>query len=136
MRVARGAFFYQQAGAFYLSVPFENIGAGVAAVVEAEMDPAAPGSIYLSRKFVPVGEIVRVNISVMPEISRGERFRDFFWAMDPVSVAIRYTDANGRQEMMSRATIKQFATQGPFISEIAIFRAGQSEPIAIGRGSY
>ena len=35
-----------------------------------------------------------------------------------------------------RATIKQFATQGPFISEIAIFRSGESEPIAIGRGSY
>lgn len=136
--VPSGTLSFQGAGsgAFHLSVPFENIGAGVAAVVAAETAPSLPGDIYVSRKFVPVGEIVRVNISVLTDLPGAERFKDQWWAMDGLDITLRYTDANGQQELASRASIAQYATQSPFIQEIAVFSAGKAEPIATGRGSY
>lgn len=138
VQVAHGALFYQGegSGAFHLSVAFENIGAGVAAVVGAGTEPAVPGDIYVSRKFVPVGAMVRVNLSILTEVSGGERFRDQWWAMEGFSVVIRYTDAGGKQPLITRASIGQAATQAPWVKEIAVFREGESTPIAIGRGSY
>lgn len=138
VQVAQGELFYQGEGSdtFYLSVAFENIGAGVAAIVGAETDPAVPGDINVSRKFVPVGAIVRVNLSVLTELPGAERFRDQWWAIKGFSVLIRYADTNGKQTLTSTASIGQAATQAPFVKEIAVFREGDSTPIAIGRGSY
>jgi hypothetical protein len=144
-RVPRGKFFYKSGGPFYLSVAFENIGAGVAAILSAEVDPPVAGDIYVSRRFVPVRGQVRVNVAVMTDLPEGERFKDQFWAMEGVSVVVRYTDANGEQPMRSKAVIMQHATRAPYINEIAVFRDREwwqrwqwwnPRPVALGRGSY
>lgn len=137
-RVPRGALFYthERPGAFHFSVAFENVGAGVAAVTGADVDPDVSAGVHISRKFVPVGALVRVNVSVLTELPEAEQFRDQFWAMGGVTVSVHYTDANGKQPLMTRAVITQAATQGPWVHEIAVFREGRAKPIAVGQGSY
>jgi hypothetical protein len=143
--VARGALYWlggydentgEDTAVTNLSVAFENIGAGVAAIVDAEIDPPVSGDVYTSRRFVPVVGIVRVNASIqaLPE----SKYKGHFWVRMPegVSVAIRYTDANGRQPLVSKATIKQYATKGPLVEQVAVYCEGESEPIVVGRGSY
>ena len=135
--VPRGALFYRGDGesTFHISVAFENIGAGVAAIEGGEMDPSI-GDVYVSRKFVPVGEVVRVNVAILTSVPGAERFNDFWWAMDRVTVSIRYTDANGKQPLVSRAVIGQAAVKGPWVEEIAVYRDGDGQPLAVGRSSY
>ncbi len=53
----------------HFSVAFENIGSGPAAIVAWRTNPEIPGSLYVSRKFVPVGSLLRLNVSVQTEIS-------------------------------------------------------------------
>jgi hypothetical protein len=138
VRAPRGSLFYQGAGdgAFFLSVAFENTGAGLAAIQGAELDVPVTGDVFTSRRFVPAGELVRVNVSILTEIEGAERFRDQWWAMEGLAVSIHYTDANGRQPMVSRATIRQAATRGPWVEEISVSRVGSHQPITVGRGSY
>jgi hypothetical protein len=144
-QVKRGALFYTDPsepgrdaapGEFHLSVAFENIGAGAAAIVDAAVEPSVRGEIYVSRRFVPVGEIVRVNVSVLADLSGMERFRDMWWAMEGLSVLIRYTDSNGGQPLTSRAIFRQAATRTPYVEEVAIFAGKDQKLIARGRGSY
>ncbi len=92
----------------------------------------------MSRKFVPVNEIVRVNISILADISDMERFKDQWWAMDGFAVSVEYADSDGRQRLVSRAEIRQYATQGPFVQEIAVFKmkGKRKEPLVTGKGSY
>jgi hypothetical protein len=57
--VAVGQFYFDQragSGIFQVSVALRNIGTGVAAIQKAWTDPSVPGSVEVSRKFVPVGE--------------------------------------------------------------------------------
>ena len=65
--VLQGRFYFSKAGGggFKLSVAFENIGAGVATILGARTEPSVLGSVYVSRKFAPVGALVRVNVSIM-----------------------------------------------------------------------
>jgi len=85
---------------------------------------------------VPVGERVRVNVSILVEGSDAtKRFATQWWAMDGFTVAIEYTDADGRQPMVSRAEIRQAATQGPWIERIAVFKQGKPKRAVIGRSS-
>lgn len=125
--VPAGSFFYQSFSSDHLqvSVAFENIGAGVAAVVGARADPAeiprgvGHSSVHISRKFVPVGALVRVNVSmdVGPEgFGRG------WFGSAGLSVVIDYTDSAGRQFQSSRATIGEYVTQLPFVQEIEVIR--------------
>jgi hypothetical protein len=141
VKVQRGELFYRadESGAFYLSISLENIGAGVAAIVGAEIDPSVVGDIYVSRRFVPVGGHLRINVAVLTEIEGAERFKEFWWAMGGVSVIVRYTDAKGEQPMRTQARIIQAATRSPFVDEIAVFRDRKwrkPKPVAVGRGSY
>jgi len=81
-----------------------------------------------------VGEHVRVNISrAGPPVSKAKV--GFWWAMEPFAVLIHYTDSSGGQPLISRADFKQFATQGPFVETISVYKRGQTTPFVIGRSS-
>ena len=138
VEVPRGALFYEGAGSgnFYLSVAFENIGAGAAAIIDARTEPSVPGQVLVSRTFVPMGSLIRVNVSVLVGEPGTERFKNHWWAMDSLAVVVRYGDANGGQVMVSRATIKQYATMGPHIEEVTVCSGDGRRVIAHGRGSY
>ena len=132
-----GSFYWKQAeSSFQLSVAFENVGAGVAVIQGATMQPPVVGDIRVSRKLVPVGTLVRVSASVLLGLPETKQFRGQWWAMDGVYVAIEYSDADGGQTLISRAEIRQYATQGPYIERIAIFHKGEAEPIVEGHSSY
>jgi hypothetical protein len=102
--VPQGHFYFSEAGtgSFQLSVAFENIGAGVAAILSAHTEPRFHGDVNVSRKFAPVGALVRVNVSVLGGTAGSERFADQWWAMDGISVIIDYTDASGKQPQSTR----------------------------------
>src|SRR5713101_5528499 len=62
LEVPRGSLFYRGAGPesiFQLSLAFENIGPGAAVMLGVTTEPELPGSLYLSRKYVPAQEQVR-----------------------------------------------------------------------------
>jgi hypothetical protein len=120
----------------HFSVAFENIGTGPAAVVACRTIPEIPGSLSLSRKFVPVGTLLRVNVSVHPEMPGGEPFKDQWWAMGKISVAVDYTDTDGGELFTSTAVIGQYATQGPFVEKITITRDSDGSVLATGESSY
>ncbi len=136
VEIAVGDFYCHAANdIFQLSVAFRNIGAGVAAIQSATTDPQIPGDVLVSRKFVPVGEHVRANISILTATETGTRFADQFWALDGFTVSINYSDTQGTQALTSRAHIKQTATHTPWIAEISIHKAGKSKALVIGRSS-
>jgi hypothetical protein len=58
-----------------------------------------------------------------------------WWAMKPFAVLIHYTDASGGQPLVSRADFEQYATQGPFVGTISIFKKGEQKPFVVGRSS-
>lgn len=136
--VSRGALFFQQSeGAFHLSVAFENAGGGVAAIVGADVEPPIErASIHVAPRFVAPDSLVRVNISVLVNGLAADRFTGPWWAMDPLTVVIRYTDADGRQPMTSRACLSQAATKGPWVSKVALFAGRRERPLGVGRGDY
>lgn len=137
LEAPRGQLSYEtNAGGLVVSIAFENVGAGVAAIEKAETDPSVLGTVFVSRKFVPVGEIVRVNVSILVGGDHGDRFAKDTWAMEDFAITISYTDAEGGQPCRSRASFRQFATQGPFVEKIEIFQDGNSLPVATGQGSY
>jgi hypothetical protein len=91
---------------FQVSLAFRNIGAGVAVILGAETVPKLKfGSVYVSRKFLPVGETVRVNISFLTDQEELKRFSTQWWAVDGFVIAISYSDANGKQSLTSRASL-------------------------------
>ncbi len=93
----------------------------------------------MSQRFVPVGGQVRVNVAVLTDLPEGERFKDFWWATDGVSVVIKYTDSNAKQRMRTKAVITQFATKGPLVTEMAVFQDRKwrkPRRVALGRGSH
>jgi hypothetical protein len=112
-----------------VSVPFRNIGSGVAVVTSAAVQPVVEGAyITTSRKFVPPGEHVRVNVSAMAN-----------FPSDPLplhpygsfSVIIGYSDADGGQHLLSRADIHSDERHDPYVRQIAILRKGETEPFVI-----
>jgi hypothetical protein len=127
-----GALWFRDDGT-RISLPFRNVGAGVAVITEAATDPPIDGSIYVTRKFVPPGEHVRVNISRGG--NKGEPPVGQWWAMAPFAVLIHYTDAAGGQALISRAEFRQHATQGPWVEKISVFEKGKTSPFAVGRSS-
>jgi hypothetical protein len=135
--VGVGALFSQSSdGAFHLSVPFENAGGGVAAIQGASIEPEVDADIKVSRRFVRPGATVRVNISVLTQLPGAARFRDQWWAMEPLAVSVSYTDASGRQPMVSKAVFTQAATQGPWISRIEVYHGRRRRMLTTGTGSY
>ena len=137
--VAWGKLWYEAAddgSVRHFSVAFENVGAGSAAIVACRTVPELPGSIHVSRKFVPIGTLLRVNVSVHAEMQGGEPFRDQWWAMGGISVMVDYTDTDGGETLMSTAIIRQYATQGPFVQEITITRKSDGRVLATGQSSY
>ncbi|MHB1640554.1 MAG: hypothetical protein ACYCUD_12080 [Candidatus Dormibacteria bacterium] len=127
--------FSRQGQVFLLTVPFENVGAGVAVIQGCGLHPRGTGDLSVSRKLVPVGTTVRVSASLLIG-DETDRFASDSWAMDGVLVSITYTDADGGQPLISRAEIRQYATQAPFVERIAIFHQGEAIPFAEGRASY
>jgi hypothetical protein len=137
--VPQGRLYFSESGAasFELSVPFENIGAGVATILAARTAPRFTGDVYISRKFAPVGATVRVDLSVLSGMPGSDRFKNEWWAMDGISVIIEYSDANEKQHRTSRAEIRQYATQRPFVQHISVttkhwFR----QTVTTGNASY
>jgi len=119
-----------------ISLPFRNIGAGVAVITGATTDPEVEGSVVVARKFVPVGEHVRVNVSVQrPESTLPVPQTGHWWAMKPFAILIQYTDAEGRQPLVSRAEFRQAATQGPWVAKISVFKKGKKRPFAVGEST-
>ncbi len=119
---------------FRVSLSFRNIGAGVAVIIGATAEPAVEGEIYVDRKFVPVGELVRVNVTRGGSMTSGTKVATGpWWAMSTFAVLIRYTDAAGAQAMVSRAEFKQYPTKGPYVETIRVFEKGKSEPFIVGR---
>lgn len=115
-------YYYWKSDVLQISVPFENIGSGPAAIVRARTSPDVGGSIYISRKFIPVGGQVRVNVSILLGLARSKDLTKMSWAVDGFSIAVEYTDANRSQKQVSSAEIRQYATQGPHVREISITR--------------
>jgi hypothetical protein len=136
--VPAGELFWQEngtGGVSHFSVAFENLGSGIAAVRAWRTNPLIPGNVYVSRNFVPVGTLLRVNISVLPG-PMAERFKDHWWAIDGIDVEVDYTSMSDGEILTSVASIKQYATQGPFVQEVKVFRQSDGRVIAEGRGSY
>jgi hypothetical protein len=120
----------------HFSVAFENIGSGPAAIVAWRTTPGFNGDVYVSRKFVPVGSLLRVNVSVLTAMPGAERFKDHWWAMEGIEVIIDYTDTNGGEILTSTASIRQYATQGPTVQQIEITRKSDGQVLATGKSSY
>ncbi|MGD0145194.1 MAG: hypothetical protein ABSC92_18750 [Rhizomicrobium sp.] len=135
----RGEFFHHttDGGVSHFSIAFENVGSGVAAIAGgARVRPSLMGDVYVSRKFVPVGQIVRVNVSVLRGGRTPECFSTQWWAMDGIEIEIDYTDTNGGDPLTSRAVIRQYVTQGPCVQEITVFRKSDGVELATGKSSY
>lgn len=126
----------EDGGVSHFSLAFENVGAGVAAISGARTEPPIPGEIYISRKFVPVGALLRLNVSIQRILPGGERFKDQWWAMEGINVSVDYSDVAGGEVLTSTASIREFAVQGPFVQEITVRRASSGEVLARGRSSY
>jgi hypothetical protein len=137
--VPYGSLFWDRGvggGVDHFSVAFENVGTGVAAILGWRTEPALPGDIYASRKFVPVGSLLRINVSVLHGLPGAERFVDQWWAMEGVEVIVEYSDTSGGEVLTSTASIRQYATQGPFVQQIALRRKSDGKLLAEGRSSY
>jgi hypothetical protein len=133
VKAGRGSLYSDKDG-MRVSLPFRNIGAGVAVITDATTDPPVEGDIYVTRKFVPVGEHVRVNVTRAGSMtSRSKVSVGDWWAMSPFSILIHYTDAAGAQALISRADFRQYATKGPYVEIISVFEKGKPEPFAVGR---
>jgi hypothetical protein len=120
---------------YHFSVAFENIGSGPAAIVGWRTS-LNTGDVYVSRKFVPVGSLLRVNVSLLltgPDI---DRFKSQWWAMKGINVIVEYTDTNGGEVLTSTATIRQLEAQEPAVQQITIARKSDGRVLATGRSSY
>jgi hypothetical protein len=132
--IPNGAFWWGRKDAlFLLSVPFENVGAGVAMIQDATVVPCGVVEIRTSAKVVPVGTSVRVSVSIPLGPPQVSQFEGDTWAADGVHVSIEYSDSDGGQTLISQMEIRQYATQAPFVETIAFFRKGESEPFVRGR---
>jgi hypothetical protein len=120
---------------YYFSVAFENIGSGPAAIV-AWRTSLNVGDVYVSRKFVPVGSLLRVNVSLLLTGSDVDRFKSQWWAMKGINVIVDYTDTDGGEVLTSTATIRRHATQGPTVQQITITRKSDGRVLATGESSY
>jgi hypothetical protein len=132
VKARRGALYLEEDG-FRVSLPFRNIGAGVAVITGATTDPGVEGDIYIDRKFVPAGEYVRVSITRGGGMPHSKVATGHWWAMSPFSVLIHYTDAAGGQALISRADFKEYATKSPYVETISVYQKGQTEPFVVGR---
>lgn len=119
--VPRGRLsLHRTPGMLQLSIPFENVGAGVAVITGATTRPLS-GETYVSRGFVPVGASVRVNVSILLGLPHTEIFGvEGSWAYDGFRVMVEYTDARGMQKRTTSAEIREYATQSPFVQNIAV----------------
>lgn len=99
------------------------------------MEPRGSGDLRVSRKLVPVGTTVRVSASILVS-GRADAFANQYWATGGVFVSVSYTDADGGQPLVSRAEIRQYTTQGPFVEKIAVFHQGEERSFVEGRASY
>lgn len=137
--VPYGSLFHDQmadGGVSHFSVAFENVGSGVAAIHGWRTEPNLPGDVYASRKFVPVGSLLRINVSVLRGMPGAERFDDQWWAMDGIDIIVEYSDTYGGHTLISTASIRQYATQGPFVQGITVQKVTDGVVIASGTSSY
>jgi hypothetical protein len=90
----------------------------------------------VSRKFVPIGSLLRVNVSINLGMPQSDRFKSQWWAVDGIDVSVDYKDTNGGELFTSTATIRQYATQGPTVQQITITRKSDGYMLATGESSY
>lgn len=140
IKVPKGQLYYTQPseGIFYLSVAFQNVGPGIAAITKAYTAPSILGDIKISRRFVPTNGLVRINVSVLLGLPGTKRFSTQLWATEGLSVFVEYTDSTGEQRLASEAVIKQYATSAPFVKEVVVYelKRRHKRQISRGRGGY
>jgi hypothetical protein len=125
----RGDQLYLGTGPYHCSVPFRNVGAGVAVITEAWTEPDLHAEIDVPARIVRPGERFRVNLSVPTHAI----------AMSPVlkawqgsfKVVVAYNDARGGQPLETRALIGTYATSVAAVRGISVTRAGEAEPFII-----
>ena len=89
-------------------------------VTAARTEPGS-GEAKISRGFVPVNGTVRINISILLGMEHTKIFETSgSWAYDGFSVILDYTDARGRQKRSTKAEIRQYATQAPFVQNVSV----------------
>jgi hypothetical protein len=121
----------------HFSVAFENVGSGVAGILGARVLPQNPGDVYVSRKVVPVGALLRVNVSVLHAgFNDTERFKTRRWAFEHVFVEVTYASTYGGDQFTATAEIAQYETQAPFVQSISVKRLKDGAVIVAGRGLY
>jgi hypothetical protein len=137
--VPHGSIFWnstEDGGVSHFSIAFENVGAGTAAITAWRTEPKLPGNVYASRKFAPVGSLLRINVSVLIGLPGAEMFANHWWAMNGIKTVVDHSDTCGGELLTSTAYISQCATQGPFVQEITVHRKSDGQLLAAGRSSY
>jgi hypothetical protein len=119
VEVADHEFYFRvDENVFQFSVPFRNVGNGVAAITGVEITPDAPGDCVFSRKFVRPGEHVRVNKSVHLGSPESGPLIDNW--QQSLAVTVEYRDARGGRPLRSSAKVRGYATHAPFVEWIEI----------------
>ncbi|MGH9015360.1 MAG: tyrosine-type recombinase/integrase [Acidimicrobiia bacterium] len=117
----------EDAGLFQCSIAFRNVGAGVAVVNSASAESALLGNVVVSKKFVPPGECVRVSVSAHADPP--DPLVDAYHA-GAFTLSISYSDADGRQKLVSDARIETYATSGTTVRRITVRKARRKKPFA------
>jgi hypothetical protein len=115
-----------RSGNVQVSVAFRNVGNGLAVIVGAGTEPEVTGSRKTSRMYVPVGETVRVNVSTLVEDNGDDTER--WWHYANLAVFVRYTDADGKQPLTTKALVREYAVHEPHVERVEIWRDGDDKP--------
>lgn len=134
VNVSKHGFFFEKSyeGTLLCSVPFRNIGAGVAVILDVSVTPTPLGEVFYTRKFVPDGAFVRVNICAHNDPSMADPLMEACKeGGGGFAVTITYSDADGRQKLITRANLQEYATSPMSVRQVAVLREGETEPFAV-----
>jgi hypothetical protein len=119
-------------GVLLCSVPFRNIGNGVAVIARVCVTPDPLGDVLCPRKFVPPGEFVRVNICAHTGPSMADALMEACREVGGgFAVTITYSDTDGQQSFTTRADLREFATSPMCVKRVSVSRDGDPEPLAV-----
>ncbi|HEY4099146.1 MAG TPA: hypothetical protein VGM33_26710 [Baekduia sp.] len=115
-----------KSGLILVDIPLRNVGPGLARVTGLSLDTGSPIAFgaTLRNANIPPGERARFMFTAAPEQSGYSAFRDIVDRRGTFSVAVRYTDAAGAQDSLTRADlhwndaisrwyVRQIFTSGP-----------------------
>lgn len=112
----------------HVSIPFSNIGPGVAVIKRAWSEPPFSGT-EVTAHLVPAGGTMRVNLSAA-EVE--EIYAQLEILGMSFTVAIEYADARGDQTYVTRALVASYATSEPAIRGLSVTRGNEEEPFVVG----